>query len=46
MHEELAAHATDYGRVTELDGRLRAIRVEREQVEEAWLLLAERAGES
>ncbi|MFC7545117.1 ABC-F family ATP-binding cassette domain-containing protein [Plantactinospora sp. GCM10030261] len=45
LHEELAAKATDYSSVTELDGRLRAVRTEREQVELAWLELAERVGD-
>ncbi|HEX7745649.1 MAG TPA: ABC-F family ATP-binding cassette domain-containing protein [Micromonosporaceae bacterium] len=42
LHEELAANATDYGRLSELDGQLQAVRAEREQTEEAWLELAER----
>ena len=42
LHDQLATHATDYVRVAELDGQLRAVRAEREQVEETWLALAER----
>ncbi len=42
LHDELAAHATDYARVAELDGRLREVRAEREAVETQWLALAER----
>jgi ATPase subunit of ABC transporter with duplicated ATPase domains len=42
LHDELAAHSTDYAKVAELDGQLRAVQVERAQAEEAWLALAER----
>jgi ABC transport system ATP-binding/permease protein len=42
LHDALAEHATDYGRLSELDGQLRAARAEREQTELAWLELAER----
>jgi ABC transport system ATP-binding/permease protein len=41
LHEQLAAHATDYGRLADLDGQLRGVQAEREQAEEAWLALAE-----
>jgi ATPase subunit of ABC transporter with duplicated ATPase domains len=41
LHEQMAAHATDYAKVTELDERLRAVRAELERVEEAWLALAD-----
>ncbi len=41
LHERLAAHATDYAKVAELDGQLRATRTERAETEEAWLALAE-----
>jgi ATPase subunit of ABC transporter with duplicated ATPase domains len=41
LHERLAAHATDYAKVAELDGQLRAVRAERELAEETWLELAE-----
>lgn len=40
--DELAAHATDYAKVAELDGQLKELRAEREQTEEAWLSLAEK----
>ncbi len=46
LHEQLAAHATDYAKVAELDDQLRAVRAEREETEEAWLLLAEELPES
>jgi ATP-binding cassette subfamily F protein uup len=42
LHEQLAVHATDYERVTALDGELRAVREERERAEVAWLELADR----
>jgi ABC-type multidrug transport system ATPase subunit len=41
LHERLAEHATDYAKLSELDGQLRAVRAEREQTEQAWLALAE-----
>jgi ATPase subunit of ABC transporter with duplicated ATPase domains len=44
LHAELAQHATDYARVTELDARLREVRAEREAVETQWLELAEQVG--
>jgi ATP-binding cassette subfamily F protein uup len=37
LHDELAAHATDFGRVAELDAQLRATVSAREAAEEAWL---------
>ena len=46
LHDELAAHATDYEKIAELDAELKAVRAERAQVEEAWLALAERVPES
>ncbi|WP_200209529.1 ABC-F family ATP-binding cassette domain-containing protein [Micromonospora coerulea] len=39
--DQLAAHATDYARVAELDAQLKELRAERERTEEAWLALAE-----
>ncbi len=39
--DQLAANATDYARVAELDSQLKDVRGEREQVEQAWLTLAE-----
>ncbi|GAA1550505.1 ABC-F family ATP-binding cassette domain-containing protein [Actinomadura kijaniata] len=44
LHEQLAAHATDYARLQELDARLRALQEEAAQVEEEWLMLAEDVG--
>jgi ATP-binding cassette subfamily F protein uup len=43
LHEQLAAAAADYTRAAELDGQLRAVQAEKEQVEEEWLLAAETA---
>ncbi|HET6816535.1 MAG TPA: ABC-F family ATP-binding cassette domain-containing protein [Mycobacteriales bacterium] len=43
LHGALAEHATDYERVAELDGQLRALAAEREELEESWLMLAEDA---
>jgi ABC transport system ATP-binding/permease protein len=45
LHDQLAAHATDYEKVAALDEELRAVRSERERAEEAWLALAERLPE-
>ncbi|MFC5943084.1 ABC-F family ATP-binding cassette domain-containing protein [Micromonospora harpali] len=39
--DQLAANATDYAKVAELDAQLKDVRAEREQVEESWLALAE-----
>ncbi|WP_018254280.1 ABC-F family ATP-binding cassette domain-containing protein [Salinispora mooreana] len=39
--DQLAANATDYARVAELDSQLKDVRGEREQVEQAWLTLAD-----
>jgi ATPase subunit of ABC transporter with duplicated ATPase domains len=46
LHDQLARHATDYVKVAEFDGQLRAVRAEREQTEEAWLALADRLPET
>ncbi|MEO3742573.1 ABC-F family ATP-binding cassette domain-containing protein [Plantactinospora sp. B5E13] len=46
LHDQLATYATDYNKVAELDGQLRAVRAEREQTEEAWLALADQVPES
>ncbi|SFP15684.1 ATP-binding cassette, subfamily F, uup [Geodermatophilus dictyosporus] len=43
LHADLAAAATDHGRVLELDGRLRELLAEKEQVETDWLAAAELA---
>ncbi|GAB7041995.1 MULTISPECIES: ABC-F family ATP-binding cassette domain-containing protein [Catenuloplanes] len=45
LHEQLAANATDYGRVAELDAQLKAVQAERAEAEEAWLDLADRLGD-
>jgi ABC transport system ATP-binding/permease protein len=42
----LAEHGSDYGKIVELETRLKAVQQERGQVEEAWLELAERVPES
>ena len=39
--DQLAANATDYAKVADLDAQLKDVRAEREQVEEAWLTLAD-----
>ena len=44
LHEELAAHATDYTKLAELDAKLRQVRAEREAAETRWLEVAEQAG--
>ncbi len=44
LHEELAAHATDYEKVTALDAELADVIAQRAAAEEAWLDLAERVG--
>ncbi|MGK5552942.1 ABC-F family ATP-binding cassette domain-containing protein [Actinomadura kijaniata] len=44
LHEQLAAHATDYAKLQELDARLRALQEEAARVEEEWLMLAEDVG--
>ncbi|MET7397846.1 ABC-F family ATP-binding cassette domain-containing protein [Dactylosporangium sp. NPDC005572] len=44
LHAQLAEHATDYTRITELDAELRAIQREKAEAEEQWLALAEIAG--
>ncbi len=43
LHEEMAAQATDYEKVAELDAELRGVAAERELAEEAWLVAAEAA---
>ncbi|MGY1738333.1 ABC-F family ATP-binding cassette domain-containing protein [Geodermatophilus sp. SYSU D00684] len=43
LHAELAAAATDHARVMELDGRLRTLLAEKDQVETDWLAAAELA---
>jgi ABC transport system ATP-binding/permease protein len=41
LHEEMAASATDHGRLAALDAELRALVAERERLEAEWLDLAE-----
>ncbi|WP_369255466.1 ABC-F family ATP-binding cassette domain-containing protein [Geodermatophilus amargosae] len=43
LHAQLAAAATDHARVMELDGRLRTLLAEKDQVETDWLAAAELA---
>ncbi|HZN78026.1 MAG TPA: ABC-F family ATP-binding cassette domain-containing protein [Micromonosporaceae bacterium] len=42
LHEELAAHATDYQKLSVLDAALREVQAARTRAEEEWLTLAER----
>ncbi|MEV7329270.1 ABC-F family ATP-binding cassette domain-containing protein [Micromonospora sp. NPDC093244] len=44
--DQLAADATDYARVAELDTQLKDLRAERERIEETWMTLAEELPES
>jgi ATP-binding cassette subfamily F protein uup len=44
LHEQLAAAATDYVKVAELDAELRALETERAELEESWLYAVDRAG--
>ncbi|WP_433613447.1 ABC-F family ATP-binding cassette domain-containing protein [Dactylosporangium sp. CA-139114] len=44
LHAQLAEHATDYTKITELDAQLRAVQQEKADIEEQWLALAEIAG--
>ena len=41
LHDQLATHATDFAKVSELDEQLRAVVAERETAEEQWLALAD-----
>jgi ABC transport system ATP-binding/permease protein len=41
LHAALAEHATDYAKVSELDGELRQVTAEREAAELSWLELSE-----
>jgi ABC transport system ATP-binding/permease protein len=41
LHEEMAASATDHGRLSALDAELRELRAERERLEAEWLELSE-----
>ncbi|PYC69935.1 glycerophosphodiester phosphodiesterase [Micromonospora arborensis] len=44
--DQLAADATDYARVADLDAQLKDLRAERERIEESWMTLAEELPES
>ncbi|WP_433129319.1 ABC-F family ATP-binding cassette domain-containing protein [Micromonospora sp. CA-240977] len=44
--DQLAADATDYARVADLDTQLKDLRAERERIEETWMTLAEELPES
>ena len=44
LHGQMAEHATDFGRVAELDAELREVRGRREELEMRWLELAESGG--
>jgi ATP-binding cassette subfamily F protein uup len=44
LHEQLAGAATDYLKTQELDAELRALRAERDTLEESWLNAADQAG--
>ncbi|MFJ5923083.1 ABC-F family ATP-binding cassette domain-containing protein [Kitasatospora sp. NPDC092948] len=41
LHAQLAEHAADFSKVAELDGQLRKVREEKEELEMGWLELAE-----
>ncbi|GAA1985414.1 ABC-F family ATP-binding cassette domain-containing protein [Kitasatospora viridis] len=41
LHDQLAQHAADFAKVAELDGQLRKVREEKEELETAWLELAD-----
>ncbi|HWG28436.1 ABC-F family ATP-binding cassette domain-containing protein [Actinospica sp.] len=41
LHDQMAAAATDYEKVAELDAKLRELTEERERLEEEWLTLAD-----
>ena len=41
LHTQMAEHAADFGRVAELDSKLRALKEERDELELEWLELAE-----
>ena len=45
LNEKLAAHGSDYDKIVELDAELKVVQEERARTEEAWLELAERAGD-
>ena len=41
LHDKMAAAATDYEKIADLDAKLRDLTDERERLEEEWLILAE-----
>lgn len=41
LHAQLAEHAADFAKISELDGKLRKVREEKEELETAWMELAE-----
>jgi ATP-binding cassette subfamily F protein uup len=43
LHDLMASHATDHEKLLTLDAELRAVRTEREEIEEQWLELADDA---
>jgi ATP-binding cassette subfamily F protein uup len=43
LHDEMAAHATDYEQVAALDERLRGLAAEKSRLEDAWLHTADEA---
>jgi ABC transport system ATP-binding/permease protein len=45
LHEQLAANATDYSKISELDAQLKAVQAEMAEAEEAWLELADKLGD-
>ena len=44
LHEKIAANATDFTAVAELDAELRTLAAEKDELEAAWLEAAEVAG--
>ncbi|WP_033343706.1 ABC-F family ATP-binding cassette domain-containing protein [Catenuloplanes japonicus] len=46
LHEQLAANATDYAKISELDAQLKAVQAEMAEAEEAWLELADKLGDA
>lgn len=41
LHAQLAEHAADFAKISELDGQLRKVREDKEELELAWMELAE-----
>ena len=44
VHDTMSQHATDYARIAELDGQLRALHAEKAELEDAWLAAMEQLG--